>query len=63
MLKEESIRGHWNSRAGLGLWAGTKDLIAKSLEIEAIASYVCDGMKVLDAGCGNGVTAIELTHR
>lgn len=57
------IRNFWNSRAGLGQWAGTRDVAAKQLEIEAIASYVRDGMRVLDFGCGNGITAIELARR
>lgn len=57
------IRAFWNSRAGLGQWAGSRDVIAKQIEIEAIASYVRDGMRVLDFGCGNGITAIELARR
>jgi SAM-dependent methyltransferase len=57
------VRAFWNSRAGLGQWAGTRDVTAKQLEIEAIAGYVRDGMRVLDFGCGNGITAIELARR
>jgi ubiquinone/menaquinone biosynthesis C-methylase UbiE len=57
------ICAFWNSRAALGEAAGSRDIVAKRLEIEAIASYVRDGMRVLDAGCGNGVTAIELAGR
>jgi len=41
----------------------TRDHIAKRLEIEAIARYVKDGMTVLDVGCGDGETAIELAQR
>ena len=59
----DSIRDYWNSRAGLGKWAGTQDLVAKELELRTIAEFVRPGMKVLDAGCGNGVAAIELARR
>lgn len=58
--KFEEVRSYWNDRAGLGAWAGSKDLIAKQLEITAISSYVRDGMNILEIGCGNGITAIEL---
>jgi len=59
----EDVRDFWNSRAGLGLWAGTRDVTLKSLEIEAIAQQVEDGMRILEVGCGNGITAIELARR
>ena len=53
----------WDDRASLAEQAGTQDLIAKQLEVEAIAKYVEPGMRVLDAGCGNGLTALELARR
>lgn len=53
----------WNDRSALGAAAGTNDLLAKQLEIEAIASYVRSGMHILDFGCGNGITALELARR
>ncbi|KKL13266.1 hypothetical protein LCGC14_2527470, partial [marine sediment metagenome] len=53
----------WDDRASLEEQAGTQDLIVKQLEVEAIAKYVKPGMRVLDAGCGNGLTAIELARR
>ncbi len=53
----------WDSRAGMGLEAGTKDILLKQLEMDAIASYVSDDMDVLDVGCGNGMTAVELASR
>lgn len=63
MTKAQKAQAYWNSRAGLGAAAGTQDLILKKLEIEAIIKYAKDGMKVLDAGCGNGITAIEMAKR
>lgn len=57
------VKAFWNSRATLAEAAGSNDLIAKQLEMAAIAGHVRDGMRVLDAGCGNGVTAIDLAER
>lgn len=59
----DAVAQLWDNRASLEDQAGTQDLIAKQLEIEAIAKYVKDGMRVLDAGCGNGMTALELASR
>ena len=58
----KDVMTFWNDRANLGPAAGSKDLIAKQLELKAIAAYVRDGMRILDAGCGNGVTAIEIAR-
>jgi ubiquinone/menaquinone biosynthesis C-methylase UbiE len=57
------VLSFWNSRAGLGTWAGTNDIIAKQIEMKAIMSYVKDGMNILDIGCGNGITAIEIARK
>src|SRR5512143_3533316 len=50
----------WNDRSKLGVAAGSNDIIAKQIEIKAISSYVRAGMCILDFGCGNGITAIEI---
>jgi len=50
----------WNERSKLGIEAGSNDLILKNLEIKNICKLLRESKKVLDAGCGNGYTAIEL---
>ena len=60
---KRDVRAFWDERAGLGEWAGTRDVIAKQLEMEAICRHIRDGMRVLEVGCGNGITAIEVARR
>lgn len=59
----KDILKYWNKRAGLGKWAGTRDIIAKQLEMEVILSFIKNGMNILDIGCGNGITALEIAKR
>ena len=59
----DSVLEFWNQRAGLGEWAGTNDVIAKRLEMETLAEFVADGLRIVDVGCGNGITAMELARR
>lgn len=58
-----SRREFWNSRANLGLAAGTNDLGLKTLEMQHISALLegCDS--VLDAGLGNGVTAVSVLRQ
>ena len=58
--RAEKVRAHWDNRAALGETGGTQDRILKHLEMKAIQARVRDGMRVLDAGCGNGVTALDI---
>ena len=53
----------WNERALLGIKAGTNDLPLKKIEMQTLSEYIKDGQKVLDIGCGNGVTAFHLLDR
>lgn len=53
----------WNQRASLGFCAGTNDYILKQLEINAISRYIRDGMRILDFGCGNGITMIDIAKK
>ncbi|MCP4668343.1 MAG: class I SAM-dependent methyltransferase [Deltaproteobacteria bacterium] len=61
--KSTRIREFWDSRASLNEKAGTRDLILNRLEIDIIMKYIHDGMSVLDVGCGNGITAIEIAKQ
>jgi len=60
----EALRAFWDERAEtLGEEAGTRDRIAKALEIEAIRSFITlDIDTVLDFGCGTGETAVALAR-
>lgn len=63
LSQSKKIRDFWNARSNLENHAGTDDLILKQLEVKAIISYIKDGLSILDIGCGNGITAIEIAHR
>jgi len=58
-----SVLEFWNKRASLAEVAGTPDLMAKQLEIKIISKHIKEGQKILEIGCGNGMTAIELARR
>ena len=57
------IKMHWDRQAGKGELSGTQDRIAKQLEIQTISNFVKDGMRVLDVGCGDGETLIQLSRQ
>lgn len=59
----EQVLAFWNERAALGAAAGTNDLTAKQLEMEALKAFIKPGQSVLDAGCGNGTTALYLAEQ
>ena len=50
----------WDSRAELGLAAGSNDLNLKAIEIAALDSLLPAEGTILDAGCGNAYTLVEL---
>ena len=53
----------WEERATLGTKAGTDDLNLKTLEIELLKGLFVDQENILDAGCGNGVTALSIAEQ
>lgn len=57
------VLAFWNERAKLQEKAGSNDLIAKSIEIEALSKFFADDLDVMEFGCGNGITALEMTRR
>lgn len=55
--------GFWENRSSLGFAAGSGDVNLKKLEINAIHQSIGDPASVLDAGCGNAFTLLELSLR
>ena len=63
MMENKEIFQFWNEQAGLSEKAGSRDLVAKQIEVEALARHMRNGISVCEFGCGNGVTAIEFARR
>lgn len=62
----EKILEHYKSEAEKHQLGGTstiQDMRTRHLEIEAISSYLRDGYKALEVGCGNGYTAEVLVRQ
>jgi ubiquinone/menaquinone biosynthesis C-methylase UbiE len=53
----------WHKRATFGARAGTDDLNLKTLETKILSELLVDQLSILDAGCGNGTTALEIVKR
>lgn len=59
----DDVLDFWNTRAQLEEKAGSNDLIAKLIEIEALSKFFTDGLEVMEFGCGNGITALDIAKR
>jgi len=62
----DDIRRLYASEAAVHGTRGTstiQDIRTRKLEVDAIASYLTDGQKVLEVGCGNGYLAACLIRR
>ena len=63
---EEQIIGHYRSEAEKHGMEGTstiQDMRTRRLEMEAIFSYIRDGERVLEVGCGNGYVAQAIVEK
>ena len=58
----EQIEAFWNKRAQFGVNAGSDDFNVKELEMREILARTPEAARVLDLGCGNGMTLIRLAH-
>jgi cyclopropane fatty-acyl-phospholipid synthase-like methyltransferase len=56
----EQILDFWNERSSLGSTAGTNDFVLTGIEQRFLLDYVPPCTRVLDIGCGNGSSLIEL---
>lgn len=52
----------WNERSRQGLAAGSGDTNLKALETKAIHAAIGHAKTILDAGCGNAHTLVELSN-
>jgi len=53
----------WNDRSLMGWAAGSNDVNLKRIEVNAIASLIPESGSILDAGCGNAWTILELASK
>lgn len=60
MINDKKLE-FWNARSGLGEIAGSNDFILKRIETKLILERIRPHSSVLDIGCGNGDTLIQLS--
>jgi len=61
--RHQAVLNFWNDRARLAELAGSRDFVAKELEVSTLIKYIQPGQKILEVGCGNGYTAVEFARR
>ena len=60
---QEKIKTFWNKRVEQKNIAGSNDFMLKELELEQLLSIIPNNSKVLDIGCGNGESLINLAEK
>lgn len=53
----------WNTNAKLKKLAGSKDYNAKIIEIKTLSNFFYKNIRVLEFGCGNGYTTLQMAKR
>lgn len=59
----ENIKNVWDDRASLGDKSGSDDFILKDLEKRMIFTEIKENSTIIEVGCGNGSTLIELCKK
>jgi len=63
MNNERRMKQFYRDLASTKKYATSLDIYLRELEIETIASYLSDGKKILDMGCGNGYSTIRYAQQ
>ncbi len=58
----DKILDFWDERASLGTIAGTNDFVLTGIEQKFLIDIVPPGTRVLDIGCGNGGSLMQLSR-
>jgi len=61
--KFNKIKKFWESRAKLGITAGTNDFILTEIEQNFILNFIPKNARILDIGCGNSMSLIQLASK
>ena len=59
----ENIKDVWDDRASLGDKSGSDDFILKDIEKRIIFDEIENNSTILEVGCGNGSTLIEICNK
>lgn len=60
---DDAVLNFWNERASLGNLAGTNDFVLTGIEQSFLLDTVQNGSRILDIGCGNGSSLMNLINK